>query len=491
MLVGRASMDIEIVSVGLATPQGSAAEIFTGKSLQAPRELPWPLRPGTRNRLCHPARGVSDQLVGPERWQALAAAALTECLSSTLRPGTPLVIASCNGAAHSVDGSDWINAFNSRRLLGGTPWAEQSLPIVSGSCASGLHALFMAAQLLDSDFDEVMILAVDILSPASHENFDALRVLAADGATPWQSTSTGFVPGEAAVALRVKRSDGYGCSVVTSEPVLRHEIGWHDSLRDLVAEFRSRPSSIVVGQGTGPVAADALELSAIDSSIDQRIPVTTPQLHFGHSLGASGLLSLSIAALAVARGELPLALQMPPGVTSTGRPLASRRGSPCGSALVVCRALSGACAVTRVGGTRDGTLPKRAAVYRPATTADPVGHPVLRRIATEATGVRPLAHPDLLLVRADAPLLPSPRGSIGSRLLPHAVLEITPGSIPSIVARQWGYNGPALCLVGDPATAGIGKAFVRAYQSKGGTVAQCRVHGTGHERELEWDVEPR
>jgi hypothetical protein len=200
-------MDIVLKSIGLATAQGSAAEILAGRSLEPPRRLPWPSRPGTGSALCRPARGCPDQLAGADRWRALAGAALQECLTSPVRPGTPLVLASCNGAAHALDAGEWIGAFDSRRLLAGTPWAEHRLPVVSSACASGLHALFLAARSL-TEHDEAVVLAVEILSPASQKNFEALRVLAADLEIPWQATNTGFLPGEAAVAVRVARARG-------------------------------------------------------------------------------------------------------------------------------------------------------------------------------------------------------------------------------------------------------------------------------------------
>lgn len=485
-------MSIVITSIGLATAQGSAAEILAGTSLEAPRGLRWPPGSGSGSLLCRPARGLADQLAGAGRWRALAQAALQECLSSAVRPGTPLVVASCNGAAHSMDATEWINAFDTRPLLAGTLWAEQRLPVVSGSCASGLHALFLAARLLAAGTNEVVVLALDILSPASHQNFDALRVLAWESAIPWQPGSTGFIPGEAAVALRLIRAGGGEQPILAAEPILGQDIEPGDGLRHVVTPFRSQSFSMVVGQATGPAVADDIELSAIDSIVDRRIPVTTPQLHFGHSLGASGLLSLSLAALAIRRGELPSALEMPPAATSTHRPLAGRKGTSLMSALVVCRALSGACAVTRVGsGDMEESAPP--ASYRPGPLPnlrpEPVGHVVLRRIAADAARLRPATPPDILLVRADAPLIPSPRGSLGNRLLPHAVLEITPGSIASLIARRWGYRGPALCLVGEEGHGGS-ETLVRSCRMTGHRVAQVRVGGTGYERELEWDVQP-
>ena len=48
---------------------------------------------------------------------------------------------------------------------------------------------------------QVVVLAVDILSQGSHQNFESLRVLSESLDFPWQPESNGFIPGEAAVAL--------------------------------------------------------------------------------------------------------------------------------------------------------------------------------------------------------------------------------------------------------------------------------------------------
>jgi len=482
-------MDFEISSIGLATAQGSAAEIVAGLPVTAPRDVPWAARLGSDCRLCHSARGLPDDLVGPERWRALALAALGEC-APPVQPGAPIVVASCNGAADTLDASGWVAAFDSQQLLSGTPWAGDHVPVVSGSCASGLQALFLGAQLLAAGHDEVVVLAVDILSRASHENFAALRILASEPAAPWHPSSTGFIPGEAAVALRATRTGHSGRPLVIGEPVLGQDPGAGVGLRAVVHPFRSRVPSIVVGQGTGPVAVDEMELSVLDATIDRRIPVTTPQLHFGHTLGASGLLSVGLAGLAVGIGALPRALTMPTGVTSSDRPLADG-DTRLDNALVVCRALSGACAATSVATTSQAAAREPTAPYRRSSAAEPTGHVVLRRINAEALRVRPAVPPATLFVRLEAPLVPAPAGSLGNRLLPHAVLEITPGSIPRAVARRWGYAGPALCLVGEGKhdAEEAGDALVRACQAAGRTVAQVRIRGTGYDREVEWDVQ--
>ncbi len=184
---------------------------------------------------------------------------------------------------------------------------------------------------------------------------------------------------------------------------------------------------------------------------DLDVPLTTPLYHFGHTLGASGLLSVALAALARRRSLAALALPAPRA--SDGRRLVTRGSHQ--TSLVACRALGGACAVAGLGseaGEPEETVP---ATWTDPVAPGPIHHPFLRALAAEALPHRPAKPPEVLAVRLSKPLLPPARAVIGGRLLPSAVLEITPGFTALLIARAWGYAGPTLCLVGprgaDPA----------------------------------------
>src|SRR3954468_4549010 len=127
-------MNIGIHSVGLATAQGGTADILSDAPLLTPSPLPWSPSRWTTCNICRPARGVAPSLSGIARWQQLAKLALEDCLGdSPLAPGTPLVVASSNGAADSFESAGWLNAFATNNLLHDTPWTGQSLPVVSAS----------------------------------------------------------------------------------------------------------------------------------------------------------------------------------------------------------------------------------------------------------------------------------------------------------------------------------------------------------------------
>lgn len=511
-------MNVEISSAGLATAQGGAREVVRGATLRAPGALPWH-DARAACKLAYAAEGAGAETEGGARWRALARAALEDCFGGALPPeGTPLLLASCNGAASRFDSGAWRRAFDSEELLRGTPWAKRRLPVFSSSCNSGAHALYAGARLLAAGAaNEVVVLAADVLAPACHDNFESLRVLD-ERPAPWRPASAGFVLGEAAVALRLRRrATGGEAAVRLEDAALGSDLSGHDALSAASAALLARaPKGLsarglkfILGQGTGPFESDAAELSALRrAGVGADVPLTTTLAHFGHTLGASSLLSVALAALALKSGATPPALRMNDARASDGRPLLARaaegdRPAEGAEVLVTCRALSGACAAVRVGragrevaaGARGrlmtDALPERRARAgewrRGPCEVGPLMDETLRRVASEAPGRRPSSPPDLLVVRMDEPLVPRERASIGGRLLPSAVLEMTPGFVPQLVARRWGFDGGALCLVGGGETDRAVEEIVAGLAESGLVVSRLNLRGVGGERAIEWN----
>jgi len=456
---------IAIKEIGLAAARGIA-------------ELPW--KPHKRNvaTLCYPAAGIDSSLSGIARWQALVKKAL-DGVGNSGKP--PLLVASCNGSA----GEHWEEAFDTRDLLAGTVWENDCLPVFSSSCASGIHALYAARELLTSGaVKEVLVLAADILAQSNHENFESLRVLAEKPALPWQSTSTGFIPGEAAVVLKLSRANSDDGLPTLHGPELGSDLVEHDGLSDVIERLSPSNATMIYGQGTGPYENDAAELAAFAAFVDKKVPVTTPLSHFGHTLGASSLLSVALAAI------LP-SLPNSEDKTTDGRPIC-RGGPPWPplrgneSVLATCRALNGACAATSVEKISHAKAQRRKGSWKKSVTPGPLMSQTLKRLASEAFEHRPAQPPDVLMLRLERPIAPLPSAVIGGRLLPSAVLEITPGFASQLIARCWGYTGPALCLVGSVEVDPYGLRNV--LRESGADVFQVNLRGSGDNRAIEWNV---
>lgn len=467
-------MTIAINGIGLATAQGNTAEIIESRSFRAATELPWTASKSNMSRVCYPAAGIDATLSGEMRWQALAKTALAEVAGAGK---TPLLLASCNGSA----GESWEDSFEATALLEGTHWADDDLPVFSSSCASGIHALYAARELLMSGaVDEVLVLAADILARSNHENFESLRVLAEKPGAPWQSTSTGFILGEAAVVLRLVRAKD--TLTTLNGPELGSDLVGHDGLSSVIETLAPGNPAMIFGQGTGPYANDVAELKALGSFVDTNVPVSTTLTHFGHTLGASSLLSIALAALSLNKA-VP-ALANPEIKTSDGRPLWNGRSTD--SVLATCRALNGACAATSVGRISHAKAQTRKRDWESSVTPGPLMNYTLKTLASEALEQRPAEPPDVLILRLEKPLAPPSSAIIGGRVLPSAVLEITPGFASQLIARCWGYTGPSLCLVGNVDVDPHG--LTNAFRESGQNVFQVNLRGSGDNRAIEWNV---
>src|SRR5215213_1755116 len=471
-------MTIAINAIGLATAQGNTADIVESQSFRPATELPWSSSDWNVSRVCYPAVAIDKSLTGVGRWQVLVRKALADVGGSDQ---TPLLVASCNGSA----GERWEDAFNTKALLSGTPWADDDLPVFSSSCASGIHALYAARTLLAAGaVKEVLVLAADILAQSNHENFESLRVLAERPSAPWQSSSSGFILGEAAVVLRLVRSEKNTATTILHGPELATDLVEHDGLSGVIEALSPLNPTMILGQGTGPYTNDAAELAAIASFVDKRIPIVTPLTHFGHTLGASSLLSIALGA------AIP-ALANSTGNTNDGRPIC-RSGPPWPSVpefanvLATCRALNGACAATSVGRISHVKTQRRKGSWKRSVMPAPLMNPTLKRLAAEAVENRPGNPPDVLILRLEKPLLPPASAMIGGRLLPSAVLEITPGFASQLIARCWGYTGPALCLAGNVDVEPYG--LTNAFRESGANVFQVNLRGSGDNRATEWNV---
>ena len=426
----------EIKAVGIASACGTRADVISRQMPATDKPWPWPLPANASSRYCRPARGIDPGLIGPERFAALARMALHDCLGQVRTAvDVPLVLGTCNGGAAGYSNEEWRQAFEPERILAGTPWAHASVPVVSAGCASGLHALFLAFAMLRTH-EEVIVLAEDILSDTCHSNFESLRILAPSANTPWQNDTEGFLMGEAAVAVLLSRGGRGGFPI--SQPVLSQDLVGSDGL-ERVLTGSTRDPALIIGQGTGPVAVDRQELTALATTYDRLIPIATPIVDFGHTLGGSSLLSV---ALSCTGAKLSLSAH----VTSDGRPIA--REIPKGAEVTVsCRALGGACGFIETG---TATVPAKIAEmgWQHVASDQPIATRAIRDLTATALSHRPQVPPGALIVWLAAPLLPAPNASRNGRLLPSAVVEMTPGFSAMSVAGAWGYTGPTLCMVG-------------------------------------------
>ncbi len=226
------------------------------------------------------------------------------------------------------------------------------------ACSSGLHALHRAAQALRrGECERALVVAADA---SAHELFEGsfarLGVLAPKDergvrrCAPFSSEGRGFFLAEAAAALLLEKQEAVENrkSKIENPPLAWLEHSWigADStgliaidpsaaaLRCGLAEcaLAQRPA-FVHAHATG-TEHDRFELQAIRAIAGEATPVFSHKAWLGHSLGAAGLVSVALSALAHHHGRLP-----------TGEPIAGKHSS-----LTIAQGFGGHIGIVRLRG---------------------------------------------------------------------------------------------------------------------------------------------
>jgi 3-oxoacyl-(acyl-carrier-protein) synthase len=161
------------------------------------------------------------------------------------------------------------------------------------------------------------VVAVDLpLVPELLGAFRATGVLSTNNVNdPYSPSSTGFLPGEAAVAVTLERgpSTHAWCSVESyaatsdaydSVALPADGSGMADCLKQAVNCSLPDPIAAVCPHATGTTSHAQAELASLRTAFQDNVPLSCILLkpYTGHALGASGLLDVALLAAYLKRG---------------------------------------------------------------------------------------------------------------------------------------------------------------------------------------------
>jgi 3-oxoacyl-[acyl-carrier-protein] synthase II len=336
-----------ITGIGLVTPLGSSAA-DTWDALRAGRHIRDHARTmldGTSpDRIHHIAAAAADEAISEAQWSVRA-----------IEPHrTATVIGTSKGAIETwltappdhITHPTYVSTGAQRPAFGLADLAagiRGKLPLLDGpattlsaACASGIHALIRASMMIrGGEADRVLVVAAEAsVHPLFLASFKRLGVLPPEGfgCRPFDVERAGFLMSEAAAAVCLEAADE---STLTPRPYVRvdrfafggdatHMTGVDPAgltLRHLLARVvDNRPVDLIHAHGTGTSLNDPIELAAFDDIVaGDRVPIVySHKGALGHSLGASGLVSVALNCAMHAKGVVPPNVQ-------TRRPLETRR----------------------------------------------------------------------------------------------------------------------------------------------------------------------
>ncbi len=191
---------------------------------------------------------------------------------------------------------------------------------LSAACASGLHALIRACMMIQSgEARRVLVVAAEAsVHSLFLASFERLGVLSPSGTPcrPFDQNRQGFLMSDAAAAVCLEASTAPGVYVdrFAMGGDATHLTGTRSDgrvLAKLVGRVMFEKIDLIHAHGTGTVLNDAIELSVLQQLMAGSSSNTeSPSLYshkgaLGHTLGASGLVSVVVNALCHLHGRMP------------------------------------------------------------------------------------------------------------------------------------------------------------------------------------------
>ena len=261
----------------------------------------------------------SQKYTKPEQAMLLSASlAVAEAGIDPASARTGFVLSSTKGNIELLGtpdhgfGRDRIHLWHTAGLL--AAWFNnQNLPLtVTNACISGAVAQIAALKMLENGiYDHVVVTGVDMASDFIVAGFQSFKSLDPERCRPFDSRRKGLNIGEAAATIVFGKADGKGISLIRgnirndanhiSGPSRTGE-GLFRALCRTLEDLPPDEIAFISAHGTATPFNDQMEAIAIDRAGLRHPPVFSLKAHFGHTMGAAGVLESIISMKALEEG---------------------------------------------------------------------------------------------------------------------------------------------------------------------------------------------
>lgn len=190
--------------------------------------------------------------------------------------------------------------------------------VVSNACISGVLAVVVAQRLIRAQiFDNIIVVGGDEITEFTTSGFMAFKSVSATPCRPYDAQRNGLSLGEAtgALVLTCDKTKSSGIVIAggsmsndanhisgpsrTGEPLA-------EAMKQALAEahLSTTDISFVNAHGTATIYNDEMESKALALANLDKCPLNSLKPYIGHTLGASGVVEIAIAAEELKRGVL-------------------------------------------------------------------------------------------------------------------------------------------------------------------------------------------
>lgn len=186
--------------------------------------------------------------------------------------------------------------------------------VVSNACISGVSAIITAQRfLVAGEYENAIICGADIITEFVAKGFQALNATADGYSKPYDASRNGINLGEAAATVVLSTShfstiQVKGGSVsndanhISGPSRTGAELAKTAELALAESEIQATDLAFISAHGTATVFNDEMESKAFELAGLSEVPLQSLKPHFGHTLGAAGVLESIISIKALKEG---------------------------------------------------------------------------------------------------------------------------------------------------------------------------------------------
>lgn len=178
--------------------------------------------------------------------------------------------------------------------------------VISNACISGAAAQVEALRLIDNAyFKNVVVIGAEVLSKFIISGFQSFKALSTEQCQPFDKNRHGLNLGEAAATvIYSKEAKKHPIALINgairndarhiSAPSIEAE-GLYNCLYSITEDIDKEDIAFINAHGTATIYNDEMEALALNRIGLQHIPTNSLKAHFGHTLGAAGVLESIIS----------------------------------------------------------------------------------------------------------------------------------------------------------------------------------------------------
>ena len=186
--------------------------------------------------------------------------------------------------------------------------------VISNACISGAAAQVEALRLIENCYYEnCVVVGGELLSKFIISGFQSFKALSQEQCQPFDKNRHGLNLGEAAATIIYSKENKTNSKIVLLKGAIRNDArhisapsieaeGLYNCLVAITEDVDKNDIAFVNAHGTATIYNDEMEALALNRIAMQHIPTNSLKAHFGHTLGAAGLLESVISMQALQDG---------------------------------------------------------------------------------------------------------------------------------------------------------------------------------------------